>query len=596
MKTIRNIVQSNFIRRLVIRPIMGEFSFFCLFALAISIMPIRFLPSHIHYFYMDRVFSFLFLDIPRALAISYLLTLCVYYSRMKVIKVLLYALGTLLYTTCLFLHLVFHKTLQPDIIILIAETNTQEATEFFSSFLFSIRGMITVGLLVLYLITVFVCEKNKHYIIQQLRKIGHHVFWSILLVLLIVDGMVQFRIFPNILSAKSVDSMPEDYGCYDSVTTLFYSLYSIHLVYEDMRQAVIVSQHLKHVESAESQDSLNVIFVIGESYIKHHSQLYGYELATTPYLLLEQKKGNLFVFDNVVTPFNQTSLTMKNTLCCNSLRAQEKWSEQPYFPAIFKKAGYDVYFWDVQKDDGMQALFEFSLNSFVYDKELAKVSYTQISKHHFLFDDEAVNDFSKEVKLHGKHHLVMFHLMGQHVEYSQRYPHHKGFDQFTDRDIRSKQPYMDKDKKQMVAAYDNATLYNDYVLKHIIDLFRDQNSVVVYFSDHGEEVYDYRDSFGRLDFDSDKIKEGLKYQYEIPFMIWCSNQYMEKNPFIVEQIKKALHRPFRTDDICQVLFHLSHLQSAYYKAAYDLLNPHYQVYDRMVGEGMFNYDRVIKGN
>ena len=45
------------------------------------------------------------------------------------------------------------------------------------------------------------------------------------------------------------------------------------------------------------------------------------------------------------------------------------------------------------------------------------------------------------------------------------------------------------------------TLYNDYVLKNIIDLFRDKNTVVLYFSDHGEEIYDYRD-FNDLEFDS----------------------------------------------------------------------------------------------
>lgn len=581
---------------MVIRPIMGELPFFCLFVLAISIMPIRFIPSHIHYFYVDRVFSFLFLDFPRAAAISYLFTLLVYYSRSRAIKVFFYTFGALLYTVCLFLHLVFHKTLQPDIIVLLAETNTQESSEFLSSFLFSMRGMITIVLLAIYLVMIVACEKYKDYITLQMRKVGHRAFLSIMLVLLILDGIIQFRIYSSILAAKSVDDMPEDYGCYDSVTTLLYSLYSIHLVNEDMKQAVLVSQHLNPIDVVEPQDSLNVVFVIGESYIKHHSQLYGYTLPTTPYLMQEQRNGNLFVFDNVVSPFNQTSLTMKNTLCCNSLRAQEKWFEHPYFPAIYKKAGYDVYFWDVQKDDGMQALFEFSLNSFVYNKGLAKVSYTRMSEHSFMLDDDAVNDFAKEVKMKGKRNFVMFHLMGQHVAFSERYPHHQGFDKFSFRDIRSKLPFMDKDRKQMVAEYDNATLYNDFVIKHIIDLFRDKNSVILYFSDHGEEVYDYRDSFGRVDFERGKIEEGLKCQYEIPFMIWCSNQYMDKHPAIIEQIKEALHRPFRTDDICQVLFHLSHLQSSYFKEVYDLLSPHYQNYERTVGEDMLNYDRIIKGN
>lgn len=74
-------------------------------------------------------------------------------------------------------------------------------------------------------------------------------------------------------------------------------------------------------------------------------------------------------------------------------------------------------------------------------------------------------------------------------------------------------------KKKEIADYDNATRYNDYVLMQIINRFRNQNTVLLYFSDHGEEVYDYRDHKGR-DLSSNTISYNyLKYQHEIPFMI-----------------------------------------------------------------------------
>lgn len=104
--------------------------------------------------------------------------------------------------------------------------------------------------------------------------------------------------------------MPEEYGCRDSITTLFYSLYNIYLVNLEMKHAVDVTCCAKQ-SHVSVDDSLNVVYVIGESYIKCHSQLYGYYLPTTPNLYQEKKKGNLFVFDNVVSPFNRTTLTMK---------------------------------------------------------------------------------------------------------------------------------------------------------------------------------------------------------------------------------------------------------------------------------------------
>lgn len=578
----------------LLAPVAGEWPFFVLFSLAISVMPIRFLPSHIHYMYWDRVLGFLLLDFPRAMAISYVLTSLVYCSRSKALKTILYAFASLLYATCLFLHLVFHKTLQPDIIVLLAETNAKETSEFVSSFLFSARGVAAVFLLSLYLAAVAVCERSKGRVVQWLRTARCRMCCSVILLALVLDGMVQFRIYHDIVSSESVDFMPDEYGCYDSVTTLFYSLYSMRLVEREMKQAVAATVKIRQQRVVNGEtDSLNVVYVIGESYIKHHAQLYGYILPTTPHLCRERDRGNLFVFDNVVSAFNNTSLTMKNTLCTNSLRLHEKWCEHPYFPAIFKKAGYNVYFWDVQKDDSVQAVFEFSLNTFVYDKALAKEAYTQTSSRHFQYDDDAVRDFSKEVNSLGRCNLVMFHLMGQHVKFGSRYPHDRQFVRFSHKDIASDKPYLDDDKRQTIAEYDNAVLYNDYVLKHIIDLFRDKNTVILYFSDHGEEVYDYRDSFGRASFDSDKVREGLKCQYEVPFMIWCSDEYMRRNPDVVGQIKAAMHRPFRTDDICQVVFHLARLRTAYYKKQCDLLSTSYQTYDRVVGEEQFDYDKIV---
>lgn len=142
-------------------PIVKEFPFFLLFLLAITIMPIRFIPSHVHYFFMNRVFDFFFIDFPRAGAISYLFTLFVFYIRNRFIKISLYTFALLLFAVCLFLHLVFNKTLQPDIITLIVETNKREASEFLYSFLLSKGGILTLIFLIFYVVLVVLCERKK---------------------------------------------------------------------------------------------------------------------------------------------------------------------------------------------------------------------------------------------------------------------------------------------------------------------------------------------------------------------------------------------------------------------------------------------------
>ena len=80
---------------------------------------------------------------------------------------------------------------------------------------------------------------------------------------------------------------------------------------------------------------------------------------------------------------------------------------------------------------------------------------------------------------------------------------------------------MTQQERQVVADYDNATRYNDQVVDAILARFTDRDAIAVYLSDHGEEVYDYRDFFCRSH-DLPLTPEVCKYQFEIPFMIWMS--------------------------------------------------------------------------
>lgn len=340
---------------------------------------------------------------------------------------------------------------------------------------------------------------------------------------------------------------------------------------------------------------MNVIYIIGESYIKRHSSLYGYPLKTSPRLEEEQKNGNLFVFYNVISPYNATSPTMKNTLCCNSITDGEKWYNSPYFPSLFKKSGFDVFYWDAQRDDSAQGLWVFSMSSFLFNKTISKISYTATTYKHFDYDNELVTDFEKTRKTLGRLNLIIFHLWGQHVDASARFPHNKEFCRFGVRDIKRKDKYLTDSKRQDIANYDNATLYNDFVVGHIINLYRDKNTVVVYLSDHGEEVYDYRDSKGRVAASEGQLSEYLKCQFDVPFVVWCSDKYKEKHPQIIKEIKTSLNRPFMTDNVCQILFHLSGLHTIYYKAEHDLLSPNFKPKDRFVNGGI-NYDKVKREN
>ena len=107
-----------------------------------------------------------------------------------------------------------------------------------------------------------------------------------------------------------------------------------------------------------------------------------------------------------------------------------------------------------------------------------------------------MKSYKKDVVLKNKCNLVLFHLMGQHSAAIERFPHDK-FTYFTVDSIKREASYLGDTERKQKADYDNATLYNDYVMNEIFDTFRNSNTILIYFSDHGEEVNDYRKQYGR---------------------------------------------------------------------------------------------------
>jgi heptose-I-phosphate ethanolaminephosphotransferase len=378
----------------------------------------------------------------------------------------------------------------------------------------------------------------------------------------------------------------------DLLTKLIMSFYDIKLGEDEMERTIIMSEHIKTNLQPEKQDSITIVLVIGESYIREHASIYGYPLNTTPFLLKEKEKGRLFVFDNMISPFNQTTGVIRNLISCNSIGDGEHWSSKPPFTAIYKKSGYYVSMMDNQKDFGLDALFSYSLNTYLYNPRVVKACYSEVNDSTFEYDGQLI-DYYKRLSLNKqRRQLIIFHLLGQHTEFEYRYP--KDFSYFSLDSISSrKKSWLTEEMRKYIAHYDNATRYNDYVLNKIINLVINDNSVVIYLSDHGEEVYDYRDNYGRDAWSmGGDPKQVIRWQYMVPFVVWCSDKYKAKNPSIITQLEKATARPGMLDNVCQVLFHLSGLNTPYYNTSRDILSPKYHCPRRLIN-GHINSDSII---
>ncbi|MCM1036865.1 MAG: sulfatase-like hydrolase/transferase [Bacteroides sp.] len=132
-----------------------------------------------------------------------------------------------------------------------------------------------------------------------------------------------------------------------------------------------------------------------------------------------------------------------------------------------------------------------------------------------------------------------------------------------------------------LAAYDNAMLYGDGVLRRIIGLHAGRPAVVVFISDHGEEIYDFRPVYGRVGAGSAVLADSAlrrRYTdviYGVPLTIWTSPRYRELYPADSAVFATASARPGSLGILGYTLLRLARIDTPHYRADRDILAPDY---------------------
>ncbi|MCM1108743.1 MAG: lipid A phosphoethanolamine transferase [Clostridium sp.] len=371
---------------------------------------------------------------------------------------------------------------------------------------------------------------------------------------------------------------------YTPLHRLAFSLFAHQLSARDLQRLHECVEQTR-VDSC-SRLSPHIVLIIGESYNKHHSQLYGYGMPTTPRQMERWQRGELFVFTDVVTSWNITSQVFKNMFSLHSVDQPGSWTDATLFPAVFRKAGYRVAFLTNQFAPSVgEDIFGFSGSFFMNDPELSRMLFDWRNKKSYLYDDALLACYDAQRKLETEYNLTLFHLWGQHMIYHHRMPSRRRILKAKD----EPRPELSANDRQWVANYDNATLFNDSVVDGILARYEDREAVVIYVSDHGEEVHDELPEFGRNP-DRDPTPPIARAEYEVPFWIWCSADYRAHHPDVVERIRQAVNRPFMTDDLSHLLLRLGGISCPGYDATRDVIDERYNAGRKRMLRGKYDYD------
>ncbi|WP_104751450.1 phosphoethanolamine transferase [Helicobacter salomonis] len=455
----------------------------------------------------------------------------------------------------------FHMGFTPSLVGTLLATNVRESQEFLTSMVLPrlgfILGYLTTCVGFLYLVRFKLCLNMPQRLKTLVILFG--LFWVHILSTYYLQGLHGVFIDPNITTrvipvVKEVSAIIENFK--DNQTKA---------IYQSFKQPY--PKDYVHVDA----DSVpNVILVVGESASRNFMNLYGYRVPNTPLLseIAKHRSQNLFVFDNVISVFANTYTVFRTLLNYGDVENHAgPWFQQKNLGRIFNLAGYKTFWIDAQDNLDGNNVFAFLAHPFTHKywangpldiQNSTQDGWTlEVFKHHV------------QSQLASKN-FILFHLFGSHAIYHRRFP--KSFAKFSPTQI----PYenlhvQDNADKQIVADYVNSLYYTDYILHEIFQFFSTQDAIILYLSDHAEDVFESDRNYGH---------RCSTYGVEIPFVIYVTDLFKQKHPQKVRQLAQAVHKPFMSDDLIHTLLPLAGIHTKDNLESKDLLSPRFDAMRR----------------
>jgi heptose-I-phosphate ethanolaminephosphotransferase len=332
------------------------------------------------------------------------------------------------------------------------------------------------------------------------------------------------------------------------------------------------------------------VVVIGESASRHHLSVYGYPRVTDPHMSRLVATGDATAFNNV----SATSVGTRDSL----MRALTFMDQHAGLAGmnfsvvdVLNAAGFKSWWLsnnaDMKKGSMLQSLsanadtrrfttqtkINFDMMRGGADDEKSRMSIKK-DELPLSFDGELLEWYSDALRSDEPRKVIFVHLRGSHVRYWYRYP--GAFEYFSGRDgIRMEKSMSDREIT-VVNDYDSSIRYTDHVLNEITNSLRNAGdySWLLYFSDHGEEVYDFEMRFGR---NPSRIS---KYMLDVPVILWVSHEYGKSRD--TEAFKGYMDRPYELDAMIHTIIDLAGIETSLLDRTKSLVSEHYRMPARIL--------------
>lgn len=448
------------------------------------------------------------------------------------------------------------------------ESNLKEMNEFIKMYV----GLPEFGLIIGIALLVYLCGRYHLFSHFHLTRRQHSRVVVVMLVVCIAYAIRMSVVY----------------------TQFFYNdVLPLQRVYKATEQAIdnslayhkLTSQMNTNVEITKNDSKIkNIVFILGESTNRNHMHLYGYNLPNTPNLDELAAKGEISVFRDVISPHSTTVAVLSELFTFCDHESDKPWYEYNNLIDVMNMAGYKTYWLSNQESSGIWGNL-----AQIYAAHSTMHQFTRIRDSHEdtgILDEELFPIVDKAIaERSDDRNFYVVHLMGGHGLYYNRFPYI--FSKFSKDDIALS---VDDAKKEVIAQYDNALYYNDYIVSGIIDKFRDSEALVIYVPDHGEAVYDEGGFAGHIE------ENPSRHMIEIPVIIWASEQFKAKYPEKWAAIQAAVQRPYMTDDMIHTVMDIADIETPEYDPAKSIVSPDFDASRPRIFNDMDYETQIRTGN
>lgn len=376
-------------------------------------------------------------------------------------------------------------------------------------------------------------------------------------------GLLAIAIFLVALFVKNLLRNPikrKDGYVMNPYTNLIFHYFLFRRNYRELQR--MIAEHAAPpfegiASTVTSDENETYVIVIGESANSQHCAYCGYARETNEFT---DKFGEaLLRFKGVRSPFAQTIPSLEKVLTFADNEHPEKIYSMGSIIDYFNDAGFDTYWYSNQ-----YALDDTALTAMTSHAKVSRCfNFSGMKRFEKAgLDGDMLPEIEKLFAREGKKKAIFIHLIGSHSAYVNRYP-----DEFRHFEGQAPRKNLSDDKAQILNTYDDSIRYTDWVISEIIKQLDKVagRSFMLYFSDHGEDIYDTSDT---------KILGHSQLanlpMTSVPFMLWLSKAYEAVRPDVRERAAKAPEK-YNLISVIHTIIDLASLTGAEYEKSQSIL-------------------------